>query len=56
MSEKLYYEIMKKLNLSAGIFLREGKEVSGEISEDFSTIIDDYDISGWKSNIDGTVR
>lgn len=52
----LFISISNRLTESANTFLIEKDEISGNISEDFSTIIDDHDISAWKSNIDGEVK
>lgn len=56
MNEHTYRKILDRLILSANIFLAEGSNVSNEVSEGFTTIIEDSDISMWKSNVDGQIK
>lgn len=56
MNPDLYVKLLRELKLSANSFLGDGTELSDEVEEDISSIIDSVDISSWECNVDGVIK
>ena len=56
MNVEFYSKLLQELKTSVVYFLKDGTNLSNEVEEDISSIIETVDITSWTNNIDGVVK